>query len=197
MKHLKRLALIALVLITTTKGFGQKLKLTEGDLSPLKDEKSVGLKFTYDSMSVGKYPHEADYVNHKVEELNKDAPGKGDAWAKSWISDRASRFEPQFQELFEKYSKMQVSASSKYTLLFKTTVTEPGFNVGVWRKRAYIDGEAWIVETADMSHVIAKISVMNSPGRNFFGYDYDTGERIAEAYSSAGKKLGDLIGSKK
>ena len=55
------------------------------------------------------------------------------------------------------------------------------------------DGEAWIVETADKSKVIAKISIQKAPGRTFGGYDFDTGERIAESYADAGKALGKFI----
>ena len=40
----------------------QKIKLIDGDLSPLKGETSIMAKFTYDNMSVGKFPKEADYV---------------------------------------------------------------------------------------------------------------------------------------
>lgn len=61
----------------------------------------------------------------------------------------------------------------KYTLIFKTDFTEPGFNVGVMRKNAVISGEAWIVETANKDHIIAKISVDKALGRTFGGYDFD------------------------
>ena len=33
----------------------QKLKLTDGDLSVLKDETSINFEFTYDNMAVGKF----------------------------------------------------------------------------------------------------------------------------------------------
>ena len=61
---------------------------------------------------------------------------------------------------------------------------------------AEIDGEALIVETANPSNVIARISVLNCPGRTFGGNDYDTGERIQEAYAVAGKGLGKFIKDK-
>ena len=91
---------------------------------------------------------------------------------------------------------MQPDPKSKYTLIFKTTNTEPGFNIGFMRHNAEISGVAWIVETANKSHVIAKISVINAPGGNFFENDYATDERIATAYSEAGRGLGYFIKGK-
>jgi len=38
-------------------GLAQKIKLTEGNVSALKGQNSVNLEFTYDRVSVGKYPN--------------------------------------------------------------------------------------------------------------------------------------------
>jgi len=171
----------------------QRLKLTDGDLAVLKDLKTINTEFAYDNMKVGKFDKEEDYVNGKKADYNKKESGKGDTWAKNWVDDRSGRFEPKFNELFEKSSGIMIKKDSKYTLIFKTTFTEPGFNIGIVRKNAEINGEAWLVETADKSKVIAKISVQKAPGRTFGGYDFDTGERIAESYADAGKALGNYI----
>jgi hypothetical protein len=142
---------------------------------------------------VGKFNDEKEYIDKKKEEYNKKEAGKGDTWAVAWVDDRETRYEPQFNELFEKTSQMTITPKAKYTLIYKTTFTEPGFNVGVMRKNATIDGEAWIVETADKNKVIAKIAVTKAPGRMFGGFDFDTGERISEAYAMAGRALARLI----
>lgn len=42
---------------------GQELTLGEGSFKILIQEKTVALQFTYDSLQVGKYKIEADYVN--------------------------------------------------------------------------------------------------------------------------------------
>jgi hypothetical protein len=171
----------------------QRLKLMEGSLSVLKDSRSINTEFTYDNMKVGKYDKEEDYVNNKKADYNKKESGKGDTWAKNWVDDRESRFEPKFNELLEKSSDMSVKKDAKYTLIFKTSFTEPGFNIGIMRKNAEMNGEAWIVETANKSNVIAKISVQKALGRTFGGYDFDTGQRISEAYADAAKALGNFI----
>lgn len=179
------------LLATFTKA--QKLKLTSGDLSALKDQTSMNFEFTYDNMSVGKFDNEKDYIEKKTEDYNKKEAGRGDNWAKSWVNDRQARFEPKFIELFTKASEMSESKTAKYTLRFKTTSTEPGFNIVIHRKNAKVDGIVEIVETANKKNVIATISVDNALGRTFGGYDYDTGLRIAEAYADAGKALGKYV----
>ncbi len=209
MEHLKRFTLLSFILLIAARGFGQKVKLEEGDLSPLKTEKTLAFAFTYDSMSMGSghghppgpgHTHgqqtETEYVAKHTEEYNKKSPGKGDEWAKAWKDDRETLYEPGFTKEFEKYGGFQPDPKSKYTLIFKTTNTEPGFNIGIMRHNAEISGVAWIVETANKSHVIAKISVINSPGGSFFENDYATDERISTAYSEAGRGLGYFIKGK-
>jgi len=174
----------------------QRIKVIEGDLSALKGEQNINTEFTYDNMKVGKYDKEADYVSDKTTSLNKKEPGRGDTWAKAWITDRKDRFEPKFNELFEKSSNMSISKNAKYTLIFKTITTEPGFNIGITRKNAEINAEVVLVETANKDKVIAKATVQKAVGRTFGGYDFDTGERISEAYADAGKALGKYVKGK-
>ena len=171
----------------------QKIKLVEGDLSPLKGQTTVNIDFTYDNMSVGKYKSEQDYIKDKKEEYNKKEAGKGDNWERAWIENRESMFQPKFIVLFEKYSDFKVKKDSKYTLIFHTMATEPGFNIGISSKPSDIDGELLLVETADKSKVLAKLTVENAKGRSFGGYDFDTGLRISEAYELAGKSIAKFI----
>jgi len=183
--------------LISVSSMAQRIKLIEGDLSPLKGETALGVKFLYENMKVGKFDQESDFVAKKTEEYNKKEPGKGDRWAKDWVRDREAQYEPKFVELFEKETEMTISRKkpAKYTLVFKTTFIEPGWNVGITRKNAMINAEAWIVETAN-EKVIAKISVEKVPGHTFGGYDFDTGVRIAECYADAGKHLGKFIKKK-
>ena len=188
-KYAAILALVFFSLITNA----QRIKLVEGDISALKGETSMNVEFTYDNMSVGKFENEAEYIEKKKAEYNAKEPGRGDSWAKSWIADRKMVFQPKFIDLFEKSTDMNVKADAKYTIIFHTTTTEPGYNIYVTRKNAEIDAEVTIVETANRKKVIAVISVKNAPGRTFGGNDYATGDRIAECYAVAGKKLGKFI----
>jgi hypothetical protein len=195
--HFGSVAVLAFTVVTVSVS-AQKIKLVEGDLSPLKGQTTINVEFTYDHMSVGKYKNEEEYIAAKTEEYNKKEPGKGDTWAKHWTDDRSARFEPKFIELYEKYSEMDVRSQkdAKYTLIVHTVSTEPGFNVGIVRKNSEIDVEVLLVETADKSKVLAKLAINNIPGRDAFGYDFDTGERISEAYEKCGKAVGKFVKDK-
>jgi hypothetical protein len=177
--------------------YSQKIKIIEGDLKALKGQTSVKTEFTYENMIVGKNLTEKDYIKEKKAKFNEKESGRGEKWEKAWNDDRKERFEPQFRELFAKHSGIStVGDNAKFTLIFKTTRTEPGWNVGVARASAYIDAEAWIVESANPDKVIAKISILKSPGRDAMGYDFETGARLQEAYAKAGKSLGRFIKDK-
>jgi|ERR1022692_4300458 hypothetical protein len=194
MKLLKNAIIVLLALCATVTIKAQHIKLTDGNVAPLKDEKNINVEFTYDNMAVGKFDNEQDYISKKKEEYDKKEPGRGDSWGKAWVSDRKHEFEPKFTDLFQEHSEMVISKKpAKYTLIFHTTYTEPGYNVYVTRKNAEIDAEATIVETENRGHVIAVISIHKAPGRTFSGNDYATGDRIRECYADAGKYLGKFI----
>jgi hypothetical protein len=192
-----RFVLFALAIsFTVLQANAQRVRLIDGSLDALKGVKKMNLQFDYSKMGVGKFATEEEYLAKKKEDYNKKEEGKGDSWVKSWVADRKNRFEPQFKELFAKYDEALLLgdySNEKYTLIFKTTFTEPGYNIYITRKNAEIDGEVWIVETANPSNIVAKISVQNCPGRTFGGNDYDTGERIQESYATAGKGLGKFL----
>lgn len=193
MKNILLTACSAILLFANAQA--QKVRLTDGSLDALKNVKKLNVKFDYNGMGVGKFASEDDYIAKKKEDYNKKEAGKGEEWEKAWKADRKNRFEPQFKELFVKYSDITPGdyPNEKYTLIFKTIFTEPGYNIYVAKKNAEIDGEAWIVETANPNNVVAKISVQNCPGRTYVGNDYDTGERIQESYAVAGKGLGKFF----
>lgn len=191
-------SLIPILFVLSIPAFSQGVKVLEGDLKALKGESTIRVEFTYDGLVIGddRTP-EADYKKKKKQELNAKDPGRGDSWEKSWVDDRKERFEPKFRELFEKYSKKQIDSNAKYTLIFNTTRTEPGWvGVGLIRRSARIDAEVFIVETANRNNVIAKLAVENAPGAGGMGYDYDTGLRIQEAYAKSGKEVGRVVGKK-
>jgi hypothetical protein len=193
MKLICKLTAIATLVFFSFSADAQRIKTTDGDIAFLKDEKTISIEFTYDNMSVGKFDKESDYIDKKKSEYNAKESGRGDTWAKNWISDRKMVFEPKFIDLFEKHAEMIVKPGAKYTMIFHTTTTEPGYNIMISSKNAEIDAEVTIVETANPKKVLAVISVKNAPGRTFSGNDWATGDRIAECYAVAGKKLGKFI----
>jgi hypothetical protein len=193
---MKKVVTMMLLVAASTALFAQKIKIVEGNLSPLKGQKSINVEFTYDNMTVGsrKQKSEEEYVVNRKKELNEKEAGRGDKWSQAWVADRKDRFEPQFRELYSKHANMStVDDDAKYTMIVHTTRTEPGWNVGVTRVPAFIDAEVIIVETANRDKVVAKLTVLNSPGRDAWGFDFDTGTRLQEAYAKAGKEVGQLV----
>ena len=193
MKHQKNFILFLIMTTISLNTFAQRVKEVEGNMPDLKNEKSINTEFTYGNISVGKYDKEEDYIKAKTEEYNKKEPGRGDSWAKKWIDDRANRYEPKFDELLTKYSDLTLNKNAKYTIIFHTTFIEPGFNIGITRKNAYINGEVLIVETANKNKILAKLTIDKAPGNSYWGNDFDTGERLSETYATAGKGLGKFL----
>ncbi len=172
---------------------GQELTLGEGSFKILIQEKTVALQFTYDSLQVGKYKIEADYVNKKVTEINKKYPGKGDEWAREWISQRREKFEPAFTDAFKKSSGLTISDSAKYTLIFHTTYIEQGFSSAaiMVHKNPEVRGELILIETADKKKIIAKAKITKAMGKA--GPHFETGDHVDEAYFEAGNASGSFI----
>jgi len=193
MKTLKLSSFFLAAVLFSNVSFSQKIRVKEGDKNILKNESTINIEFTFNDLSVGKYKKEEDYINAKKEEYNKKEAGRGDNWAKKWKEDQEYRLPSDFVNLFTKSAKMTTDKSAKYTLIFHTISIEPGFNIGITRKNAYIDGEVLIVETANKDKVITKLTIDDARGKVFMGNDYDTGERISESYAKAGKELGQYL----
>lgn len=190
---IKKIIILFLLAISLT-GYAQKIKILEGNLKSLKGQKSFNTEFVYDNMIVGKDLSEQDYLKKRKGELNEKEAGRGDSFEKKWVNDRKERFEPQFRELLSKHAEIStVDEKAMYTLILKTVRTEPGWNVGVMRVPAYVDSEAWFVETQNKDKVVCKVSMTKAPGRDAMGLDFETGARLQEAYAKMGKELGKLI----
>lgn len=194
----KNYLLAALMLLFASAGFAQKVKVTQGKLDFLKGQKNINVIYKYDKMGVGKYDKEEDYVNDKVTDYNEKEAGKGDKWKENWIAARENQYKPKFEELMNKgLSKYNVTVGdypeAEYTLVLNTTFTEPGFNVGVMRRPAFINLDAVFVKTAELENALATVTIERSPGQDGMGFDYDAGYRIQEAYAKAGKELAKFL----
>jgi hypothetical protein len=192
MKKLFAVALLAIPVFS----YSQTVVLKKGNITPLKGQKSLQVSFEYDNMLIGKDGlTETAYIKRKKDEYNAKEAGRGEKWEKDWYKDRKERFEPHFIELFDKHSPFTIADKAEYTLIFRTTRTEPGWNVGVMRAPARIDAEVLIVETQNPNNILAVYSINNAPGRDAMGYDFDTGYRLQEAYAKSGKALGKKMTS--
>lgn len=191
-----KLLLLTLFLIPSL-GFSQKIKY-KGDIKSLKEVTEYDVEFIFEGMAVGKFNTEKEYTNKKVSEYNEKEEGKGDTWLKNWEADRENRYIPKFLELINKTAKEKFSVEDKdtdYVMIVKTTFTEPGYNVGVWRKDASIDLEITIKKKNDENPIVT-FTLKKAPGRGGMGYDFDTGYRIEQAYAKAGKSFGKFLRKK-
>ncbi len=191
------LSLGALMLFSLT--YAQKAVLKSGSLSGLKGQSELNVEFDYSQLKVGsgkKAQPEAAYTSEKVAEHNKKEAGKGDKWLAGWNAAPDKHYKPKFFELLnDGLKKSGVTAGegksgAKYTLVVKTTRLEPGWNIGISKMPAFGD---MTYELKEGGTVVATIEILNSPGSQFAGYDFDASTRLAEAYAKSAKTLAGFI----
>ena len=191
---MKNLNIILLFVGMASFSFGQKIVKVKGDVKALKGQTSFNIEYDYSEMSVGKYKEEAKYIEDGVAEREKKEAGKGQVFKDGWFGARERVYQPKFETLFNKggvkagFSGSSDNAAAKYTLIVKTTFTEPGFNVGVASKPAAINVEYIFVESGT-ENVVAKLTQAGIPGAQAMGYDFDVSTRVSESYAKAGKML--------
>ena len=193
MKNSRILLFLAAMFFFNPLGFSQEVDITKGELSFLKGETSINIEFTYEKTRVGDFSKEEDYIKSKKNEMNIKEPGSGDTWATKWEEDKLQRFPPKFILGFTNISGMTTAKDAKYTLIFNTKMIEPGYQVGVSKRNAGIDGTIMIVETNDHSKILAKLVVEHPEENMWRGAAFDAGSRIADAYYLSGQKVAKFI----
>ncbi len=179
------------LLILSLSANAQKMKLVSGSLKGLSSQTSFDIKFTYDSINVGKGVTEKQYVDQLRTRWNEREPAKGDELVNKWYSERQRLYEPAFVKNFEEYGVTKLNdKEAKYTLVLKSKYVEAGWDFGLAGSYAIIAGELWIVPTDNNSKVIAKITFHDSRGTDSNGGDFDMFYRIQSAYEKSGKWLG-------
>jgi hypothetical protein len=193
MKPLKPSIFLFICLTMVSRAFCQEVTLLEGNFKSLIGQNHVSLKFTYDSLSVGKFKKESDYVSKRVAEINKKYPGKGDDWAAEWVIQRKTNFEPAFTKAFLKESGKDTLVAATYTLIFNTYFIEQGFSSSAMliHKNPEIRGELILIKTGDTTQVLGRARVSKAMGKA--GPHFETGEHLDGAYSEAGSSLGGFI----
>jgi hypothetical protein len=193
MKNIKFYFFVSAMLFCSITGFAQEVDLTKGDLSILKGETSINIELTYEKMAVGDFSKEADYIKKRTDELNaKDPPG-GEKWAIEWEADKKKFYVDKFILGFTKQNKMTFSKDAKYTLIFNTKALEPGYQVGVSKRNAGVDGKVTLVETAKRDKPLAVLYVERAPETKWRGAAFDAKSRIGDAYFMDGQKVGKFI----
>ncbi|MRG47354.1 hypothetical protein GFS24_19700 [Chitinophaga sp. SYP-B3965] len=184
-----------LLLLLASFGKAQDVKLASGKIEGLKGVDSFHIVFDYTKLSVGDAGREANYIRLKRAEAEKRAPGSAYAWEEKWRNDKGKHYEPKFIEQFLKASDIKVGdfPDTRYQLIFKPMLLEPGYSNGVINKAAKLDAEVWIVEKDNPKKALVKIKVENAAAKG--KYDEDPALRIAEAYGDAARGLSRFLGT--
>jgi len=67
-----KLFFVACSLFLASMVSAQKIKVLEGNLEVLKNEKTINVEFTYDNLKVGKFKTEDEYVNRRIPHCHSD-----------------------------------------------------------------------------------------------------------------------------
>lgn len=200
MKNLKfLLAVIMLTAITSVSsaqyyggGARTAIAINSGDVAGLKGVTAVNIIYDYSKMGVGGFKNEVDYLKKKEDDYKKD-PQKFEKFKKGWFGARKERYEPRFQELFNKVGAKVGMTGTNYatngpvTLKVETVFTEPGYNVGVSKMPSFVDFECTFLDKDGKE--IVRYYIKNSVGSQAMGFDFDAGSRLTESYAKAAKLL--------
>ncbi len=172
--------------------------LNSGEISSLDNVAAVNITYDYSETGVGAFKKESDYLNKRSKEMNEKKPGSGDKMRTNWEEGKKQKYEPKFQELFNKTGAKSIkmtgtnyATTADITLIVKTTFMEPGINIGIYKKPAYVDMECIFRDKAGKD--LVTFFIKNSIGSQIMGFDYDVSSRLVESYAKAAKMLVNVI----
>lgn len=191
---MKKLLFITALLFSTAL-MAQKVKVTKGDWANLKGITAYNVEFDYSDLQIPKYDSEEEFLKDKIAKREEKEPGTGEKFRASWFSDREEFYEPRFIETFnDKYKDNAVKvgkdlADSEYTMKIHTTMIYPGYNVGVVRHNSKIELTITIYKTGEPDNIIFEADYTKIEGQGNGGFDFNSGQRIADAYIIFGRAL--------
>ena len=192
--NMKNIFIIAFLLVTTSL-VAQKANVTKGDWKDLKGITEYTLEFDYSDLEIPKYDSEEDFLADKMAKREEKEPGTGEQFKESWFSDREEYYEPRFIETFnDRYKDGAVKVdrdlgSADYTMKVHTTFIYPGYNVGVVRKNSKIEVTIDVFKNDSPDNIIFSVDYTKVEGAGNGGYDFNSGQRIADAYIILSRRL--------
>ncbi len=179
--------------------FSQKAKVQEGDFKNLKGIAEFNLVFDCTDVQIPKFKSEEEFLIEKMEKRDKKEPGTGEVFKNSWFADREEHYEPKFIESFNKrFENGEIKVdrnleSAAYTMKIHTTSLSAGYNIGISRKDAMIDGVITVFKNDNPDKAILVIKYTGAVGAGAHGHDYDSGYRISECYAKLAKTFAKTI----
>ena len=182
----KTVFLLVFALIAST-SFAQKAKVTKGDWSVLKGITEYNVVFDYSDLQIPKYDSEEEFLEDKIAIREEKEPGTGKKFKESWFSDREKYYEPRFIETFnDRYKngavKVGKDLDTEYTMKLHTTMIYPGYNVGIVRHNSKLEVTLSVYKTGEPDNVIFSVDYTKIEGQGNGGFDFNSGQRIADAY---------------
>lgn len=199
---MKKQVSIILVLFFTTCMFAQKAKIQEGSWKNLKGIAKFNLVFDYSNVEIPKYDNEEAFLKDKMQKRDEKLEGDGERFKKSWFDDRENRYEPKFIESFNKrWDDKEVVVGkdlegAEYTIKVHTTLIYPGYNVGVVRQNSKVDAVLSVYKNDEPSKILFEVKYTDAEGNKAFGVDFNSGDRIAEAYAKLAKTFASHLNKK-
>ena len=187
--------LLFALLFSTTIMFSQKANVTKGDWSDLKGITEFNLEFDYSDLEIPKYDSEEAFLEDKIAKREEKEPGTGEKFRESWFSDRENYYEPRFIETFnDRYKDGLVKVdrdlgNAEYTMKVHTTFIYPGYNVGVVRNNSKLEVTLSVYKNDSPDDVIFEVDYTKIEGAGNGGYDFNSGQRIADAYIIFARRL--------
>lgn len=197
MKNYRQNLIVALLFIALG-SYGQKLKISNGNIKNLKGIEQFDLLFDYTDLQIPKYDSEEDFLKDKMAKREEKEKGSGELFKKDWFDDREEDYHPKFIESFNKRFddgevKVSESENAAYLMNIHTTLMSAGYNVGVARKNAMITAEITIYSKDNPDEILFQGTYSKVQGKGAMGHDYDSGFRISECYSKLAKEFAQLI----
>ena len=192
--NMKNIFIIAFLLVTTSL-VAQKANVTKGDWKDLKGITEYTLEFDYSDLEIPKYDSEEEFLEDKMAKREEKEPGTGEQFKESWFSDREEYYEPRFIETFnDRYKDGAVKVdrdlgSADYTMKVHTTFIYPGYNVGVVRKNSKIEVTIDVFKNDNPDNIIFSVDYTKVEGAGNGGYDFNSGQRIADDYIILSRRL--------
>ncbi|MEI7597220.1 MAG: hypothetical protein WCK02_15840 [Bacteroidota bacterium] len=172
--------------------------LNSGDIKSLDGVKKLNIIYDFTELGVGAFRKEQDYIDKKYKEYEEKEKGKGDKFKEAWFAARKKTYEPVFELMFNKYAAKDIMMSgtnyatdNEYTLVVKTVFIEPGMNIGIAAKPAFIDLECTFKDKSGA--VLCVFYLKNAIGQQAMGFDYDVSSRLKESYAKSAKMLIGII----
>ncbi len=196
---MKKIVLLGLLFVSSL-AIAQDMEVKKGNFEFLKGQKELNVEFKYDNLKMMKDNlTEAQYVEQRSAELNKDEKGKGDIWKKKWEAAPEGIWNIKFMELLNKYygneknvNVQEGNTKAKYTLVVDVVWMYPGWDAFVGKQPAKVSTVLRFVETANRNNVLLEIESEKAPGDQW-GSNFSNESRLGEGFAKTAKSLAKMI----